>query len=71
MNHESQHPAQPGLTEGSPIEVVSRFDEHWASGFEVAELHADGCRVRRVADGAVLPVDFAYVDVRPDRIRRH
>jgi len=70
--HEDPRPSAPiGLTKGTPIEVVTRFTARWASGFEVAELHAGGCRVRRVADGAVLPVDFDYVDVRPDRARRH
>jgi len=67
----NQYLSPTGLTEGTPIEVVTHFTERWASGFEVAELHAHGCRVRRIADGAVLPVDFDYVDVRPDRNRRH
>jgi hypothetical protein len=53
-----------GLREGMPVEVATHFTGSWSRGFEVAALHVDGCRVRRVSDGAVLPLDFNYLDVR-------
>jgi anti-anti-sigma factor len=54
---------------GVPIEVVCRFTGSWVSGFEVADTGFDGCRVRRLSDGAVLPVLFGYDEVRV--ARRH
>ena len=39
MQEEPGHSVRIGLSEGTPIEVVTRFTEHWTSGFEVAELH--------------------------------
>ena len=58
---------------GSRVEVRSRFDAHWARGFEIAELveHFDQVRyrVRRRSDGAVLPVLFTDDDVREEKKR--
>ena len=53
-----------GLREGTPVEVTNHFTGSWTRGFEVAALHHDGCQVRRVSDGAVLPLDFDYSNVR-------
>ena len=52
---------------GARIEVRGRFDGRWSRGFEVAEVLADGYRVKRVSDGAVLPVSFDADDVRRER----
>lgn len=52
------------LEEGTGVEVATRFTGSWTHGFEVTALHRDGCQVRRLSDGAVLPVDFDYSDVR-------
>jgi hypothetical protein len=57
---------------GTRVEVRSRFDQQWVSGFEVAERVADpgsGYRIRRRSDRSVLPVVFAPEDVRVDRGR--
>jgi hypothetical protein len=51
------------LHEGTRVEVATHFTGSWTHGFEVAALHRDGCQVRRISDGAVLPVDFDYSDV--------
>ena len=59
-----QRSASRGLREGTAVEVTNHFTGTWARGFEVAALHHDGCQVRRVSDGAVLPLDFAYSNVR-------
>jgi hypothetical protein len=53
------------LREGMPVEVATHFTGSWTGGFEVVALHSVGCRVRRVSDGAVLPIDFDYLEVRP------
>jgi hypothetical protein len=56
--------APTDLHEGTRVEVATHFTGSWTHGFEVAALHRDGCQVRRISDGAVLPVDFDYSDVR-------
>ena len=58
---------RPALEPGTRVEVRSEFDRSWASGFEVAEVTADGYRVRRRSDGHVLPVAIAADGVRKER----
>lgn len=58
------------LTVGTRVEVRSRFDGHWARGFEVAGVEAPGYRVRRLSDGSELPAVFGDDDVRPERHRQ-
>jgi hypothetical protein len=62
--------ARGKLEPGTRIEVRSRFDESWATGFEIAEAHSEGYRVKRLSDGATLPVEFGEEDVRPERHRK-
>jgi len=57
------------LEPGEKVEVRRRFDARWARGFEIAEVTANGYRVRRLSDREVLPVDFAGEDVRAERKR--
>lgn len=51
----------------------SRFDDHWARGFEVCDsVDEDGHvrhRLRRRSDGSILPVLFAEEDVREEKRR--
>lgn len=49
---------------GTRVEVRRRFDNEWAKGFEVQDTSIDGYRLRRLSDGAILPVDFPITDVR-------
>ena len=49
---------------GDRVEVRSRFSGAWVSGFEVVCAFRASCRLRRLSDGAVLPVMFACRDVR-------
>jgi hypothetical protein len=55
---------------GTQVEVRNRFDESWASGFEIAEAKVetgeDVYLLRRVSDRVVLPADFFPTDLRPD-----
>jgi len=53
------------LRAGMPVQVVNRFTGSWTGGFKVVNLNACGCRVRRVSDRAVIPVDFDLREVRP------
>jgi hypothetical protein len=58
---------------GTRVEVRSRFDAHWARGFEVAEIVEHGgdarYRVRRRSDNSVLPVLFTDDDLREEKKR--
>jgi hypothetical protein len=58
---------------GSRVEVRSRFDAHWARGFEVAEVvehnGSTRYRVRRRSDNSVLPVLFTDDDLREEKKR--
>jgi hypothetical protein len=49
---------------GVRVEIRNRFDGAWASGFEVVRPQSNGYVVRRLSDGAVLPVTFAATAVR-------
>ena len=64
MMYAEQQLAPTDLREGTRVEVATHFTGSWTHGFEVAALHRDGCQVRRMSDGALLPVDFDYSDVR-------
>jgi hypothetical protein len=62
-----------GVHPGSRVEVRSRFDAHWARGFEVAEIVEQSgdsrYRVRRRSDNSMLPVLFTDDDVREEKRR--
>jgi hypothetical protein len=63
----SWHSRAP-IDAGASVEVRSRFDGRWCVGFEVADrIEADSSsvtyRLRRISDGAVLPVLFSDDDV--------
>jgi hypothetical protein len=53
------------LRPGMRVEVSTRYQGDWANGFEVVSVEIGGCRVRRISDGSLLPVEFAYPRVRP------
>jgi hypothetical protein len=58
------------LSPGIEVEVRTRYQGQWASGFEVDAVHSDRTGrsdryvVRRRSDGAVLPVAFKAGEVR-------
>jgi anti-anti-sigma factor len=62
----SEHEAEVvhGLHVGDRVEIATRFTGTWATGFVVAAMSADGCRIRRTSDNTVLPIAFAYDEVR-------
>jgi anti-anti-sigma factor len=66
MQHVSEHGVGDahGVQVGDRVEVATHFTGTWTTGFEVAALSADGCRIRRVSDDAVLPIVFGYDEVR-------
>lgn len=55
------------LAVGTLVEVRSRFDQHWARGFEVASHRGAEYELRRLSDGELLPVDFCSEAVRKER----
>lgn len=56
------------LAIGTRVQVRNRFLAEFASGFVVEEITAGGYLVRRISDGARLPMVFPVEDVRPDRV---
>jgi hypothetical protein len=48
-----------------PVEVRNHYDGRWDEGFEVVAERPSGLRLRRLSDGAVLPVEFPADEVRP------
>ncbi|CAN5581084.1 hypothetical protein BH20ACT2_BH20ACT2_09620 [soil metagenome] len=54
------------LDPGTKIEVWCQFTQGWSPGFDVSEEAADGYRVRRRSDGAVLPTAFTPESVRAE-----
>jgi hypothetical protein len=55
------------LRTGTEVEVLTRYERHWASGFEIAAVDDDRFRLRRQSDGAVLPASFSANEIRPRR----
>jgi hypothetical protein len=54
---------------GTRVEVHSRFEDTWASGFEVAGVEDGSYRLRRLSDGSLLPTLTGPDDVRKERKR--
>lgn len=65
----SEDDASSAPAVGARVEVRSRFDGHWARGFEVVSVAGARYRVRRLSDGSELPADFGADEVRPERRR--
>jgi len=55
---------QPRLEVGDKVDVHTKFTDSWAAGFEIAEVIAQGYRVRRVSDGSLLPGHTSDADLR-------
>jgi hypothetical protein len=56
------------LAVGTRVAVRTRLEGTWAGGFEiighvVEDQRVAAYRLRRVSDGAVLPISFAHPDV--------
>lgn len=62
---------------GTKVEVRSRFDGQWSSGFVLESEERDesgrivGRKVRRLSDDMVLPVIFDVKDVRRAEDRKN
>ena len=55
------------LSTGTEVEVLTRYERHWTTGFEIASVHDDRFLLRRHSDGAVLPASFSANQLRPRR----
>jgi hypothetical protein len=54
------------LAPGTDVEVRSSFDHTWKRGFVVeSAVEGQGYQLRRLSDGAVLPITFPAEVVRP------
>ena len=62
------------VDQGAHVEVRTRFDRRWSTGFEVdAVLAADEgprYRIRRRSDDSVLPSEFGPDEVRSEKKSR-
>ena len=65
----TEPPEQPSFSPGTRVQVRRRFDDKWASGFEVAETSPLGYRLRRLSDGEMIPVPFPADVVRREKKR--
>jgi hypothetical protein len=61
----SDAPTTSLLSTGTEVEVFTRYEHHWASGFEIASVDRDRFRLRRHSDGVVLPASFSANQLRP------
>jgi hypothetical protein len=52
------------LKTGTEVEVLTRYEGHWASGFAIESVDQDRFRLRRHSDGVVLPVSFSANQLR-------
>jgi len=50
---------------GTAVEVWNRSLGCFTAGFQLAEWTPQGWRIRRLSDGAILPVEFSAGDLRP------
>jgi hypothetical protein len=64
---EASDQSEDTLAPGTRVEVRRRFDAKWARGFEVVDHSGGLYHLRRMSDGATLPVGFVDDDVRPER----
>jgi hypothetical protein len=55
---------QPSLPRGTEVEVLTHYQNHWVTGFEIDGVHDDRYLLRRCSDNTVLPAAF-----RTDRVR--
>jgi hypothetical protein len=55
------------LRQGTEVEVLTRYEHHWTTGFEIAAVNDDRFQLRRHSDGAVLPASFSARELRPRR----
>jgi hypothetical protein len=55
------------LATGTEVEVLTRYERRWATGFEIAAVDDAGFLLRRQSDGALLPAAFSAAELRPRR----
>ena len=68
-----QHRGTGPLQRGTNVEVRCSFDGAWSTGFEIEQSVTRGTedligyRLKRLSDGALLPIIFPVEDVAPSR----
>jgi hypothetical protein len=55
------------LAAGTEVEVLTRYEQRWTTGFEIAAIDDDRFLLRRRSDGALLPAAFSAAELRPRR----
>ena len=54
---------------GDSVEVHTKFNDSWTTGFVIAQVTDDGYRLARASDGTMLPGFTGETDVRIARTR--
>jgi hypothetical protein len=72
MEPATRPPAIQPVDPGTRVEVRTRFDRRWSTGFEVDAVVAAGdegprYRIRRRSDDSILPADFGPDEVRSEK----
>jgi hypothetical protein len=57
-------PSDRGIETGTEVEVRNRFTGEWSVGFEVVGRSDGVVHVRRLRDGAILPLGFRHEEIR-------
>jgi len=56
------------LATGTEVEVLTRYEHRWTTGFEIVAMDDDHrFQLRRHSDGSVLPASFGAEQLRPRR----
>jgi hypothetical protein len=63
--NEGPTPTDRSVDIGCFVDVRTRYLGAWTDGFEVAVHLDEGCLIRRLSDGSVLPDAFDWSDIRP------
>jgi hypothetical protein len=62
-DHDSAIATSEPLAVNTAVAVRNRELGTWSHGFHVAAIVSDGCLVRRLSDGFVLPARFSWLEV--------
>jgi hypothetical protein len=57
--------ASPERQDAERVEVWCASLDQWVRGFDLVSTDQDGCILRRLSDGEVLPIAFSEDAVRP------
>mgnify|MGYP005821430951 CR=1 FL=1 len=63
--HDSTGTAGDQHEPSAPVEVWCASLNRWVDGFDLVDRTVEGCLIRRLSDGELLPLAFSDEHVRP------